>query len=459
MYFEAEKEGDLRKVGYSKERRVDPQVVVGLLVDRHGFPLEIGCFEGNKAECDTRRVIHRFGSLRVIYISGRRACMKDGLFLEMIGLPHANQEKQAIAMYHTTGFTSDELIDICVLITSVDREPDAANWPPCLGLLDSVVATLAYLRHNRTQVEIGESLGVSQPTISRAITVITPLLSAALAEHVATAGDLDPEAQYIVDGTLLPCWSWAGCKELYSGKHKTTGMNVQVACTIHGKPAWISGAVNGSRHDNYCLGESDVLRTLDPKNWIGDKGYIGNEMITPFKKPEGRELLDWQKEFNTEVNKIRWMIEQVISHFKNWTVMRTDYRRPLSTFATTISAVIGLHFYPDGVCQVNGSVALSVVADCADVAGCRLPNIGGSLRDERQGDDSRPIANLTPFNLIDVANMRALQPDGRRDAQPLCECAVDGQGKYQRDSRLRRPIRFRCAASGRRRSRTSDPYP
>ena len=50
LYFEAEKEDELRKVGYSKERRVDPQVVVGLLVDRHGFPLEIGCFEGNKAE-------------------------------------------------------------------------------------------------------------------------------------------------------------------------------------------------------------------------------------------------------------------------------------------------------------------------------------------------------------------------------------------------------------------------
>ena len=57
LYFEAEKEDPdtggktgLRKVGYSKERRVDPQVVVGLLVDRGGFPLEIGCFEGNKAE-------------------------------------------------------------------------------------------------------------------------------------------------------------------------------------------------------------------------------------------------------------------------------------------------------------------------------------------------------------------------------------------------------------------------
>lgn len=53
LYFEAEKEDTLRKVGFSKERRVDPQVVVGLLVDRRGFPLEIGCYEGNKAETQT----------------------------------------------------------------------------------------------------------------------------------------------------------------------------------------------------------------------------------------------------------------------------------------------------------------------------------------------------------------------------------------------------------------------
>jgi hypothetical protein len=50
LYFEAEHEDALRKVGYSKERRVDPQIVVGLLAGRHGFPLEIGCFEGNQAE-------------------------------------------------------------------------------------------------------------------------------------------------------------------------------------------------------------------------------------------------------------------------------------------------------------------------------------------------------------------------------------------------------------------------
>ena len=50
LYFEAEKEDGLRKVGMSKERRVDPQITVGLLVARDGFPLNIHVFEGNKAE-------------------------------------------------------------------------------------------------------------------------------------------------------------------------------------------------------------------------------------------------------------------------------------------------------------------------------------------------------------------------------------------------------------------------
>jgi hypothetical protein len=50
LHFEVHVEDDLRRVGMSKERRVDPQIQVGLLVDPGGFPLEVHCFEGNKAE-------------------------------------------------------------------------------------------------------------------------------------------------------------------------------------------------------------------------------------------------------------------------------------------------------------------------------------------------------------------------------------------------------------------------
>ncbi|MGH3828746.1 MAG: transposase family protein, partial [Pseudonocardiaceae bacterium] len=64
-----------------------------------------------------------------------------------------------------------------------------------------------------------------------------------------------------MDGTLLPCWSWASRSELYSGKHKTTGMNLQLACTLAGNLAWITDPENGNRHDSYCLSESEALRT------------------------------------------------------------------------------------------------------------------------------------------------------------------------------------------------------
>ena len=53
LYFEVQQEDDYRKPGLSKERRLEPQIVVGLLVDRNGFPLEVHSFEGNIAETKT----------------------------------------------------------------------------------------------------------------------------------------------------------------------------------------------------------------------------------------------------------------------------------------------------------------------------------------------------------------------------------------------------------------------
>ena len=180
-------------------------------------------------------------------------------FSKGLGLPHLIRKKRAIGMHHTTGFSRDEIVDLCILINSAERTPASLKWPRILGLFKSVTVTLAYLRHNRTQAEIGESFDVSQSTISRAISAITPLIEEGLAGQAPTADELDLSTQYIVDGTLLPCRSWAAHPELYSGKHKTTGMNIQLACTIYGQLAWISDPVNGARHDNYCLGESGAL--------------------------------------------------------------------------------------------------------------------------------------------------------------------------------------------------------
>jgi hypothetical protein len=255
-----------------------------------------------------------------------------------------NSREQAVVMKNTTGLTRAEIDCLCDMI--LDRIPQTQHgWPPILGLYRSLVIALTYLRRNHVQAKIAETYHVSQPTISWAIAWITPLLCAVLQEFIPTADDLSDKVQYLVDGTLLPCWSWDGHPELYSGKHHTTGLNVQVAATLDGRPAWISDAANGCRHDVACLDASGVLDGMDPANWMGDKGYVGRDMLTPIKKPAHRDLLDWEKELNHQINKIRATIERVIANFKTWRIIHTDCRRPLHTFTTTISTVIGLHFW------------------------------------------------------------------------------------------------------------------
>jgi hypothetical protein len=54
LHFQTDTGDGFREPGFSKERRLEPQITVGLLTDAAGFPLMVNAFEGNKAECDTR---------------------------------------------------------------------------------------------------------------------------------------------------------------------------------------------------------------------------------------------------------------------------------------------------------------------------------------------------------------------------------------------------------------------
>ena len=101
----------------------------------------------------------------------------------------------------------------------------------------------------------------------------------------------------------------------------------------------------GSRHDSFITKGSSVLDGVNPMDYIGDKGFAGHGMITPFKKPAGGELLNWQKEFNSGINKIRWIIGQAIAHVKAWRILHTDYRGPVEVFPEVIAAVISLEFF------------------------------------------------------------------------------------------------------------------
>jgi hypothetical protein len=53
LYFETDAGDGFREPGFSKERRLEPQITLGLLTDAAGFPLAVEAFEGNKAETAT----------------------------------------------------------------------------------------------------------------------------------------------------------------------------------------------------------------------------------------------------------------------------------------------------------------------------------------------------------------------------------------------------------------------
>ena len=125
LYFEAEKEDDLRKVGYSKERRVDPQVIVGLLVDRRGFPLRIGCWEGNKAETTTIipiveafQAAHGIAELVIVADAGmlsaaNLAALDEAKLRFIVGARTTRAPGDLEAHFHWAGdaFTDGQLID------------------------------------------------------------------------------------------------------------------------------------------------------------------------------------------------------------------------------------------------------------------------------------------------------------------------------------------------------------
>jgi len=97
-------------------------------------------------------------------------------------------------MYHTAGLTVEQITDLCTLV-DMDTAGEQRQWPPILGLFNSVVIALTYLRRNRIQAELAETCEVSQPTISRAVTGMTPLIERVLKKFVPTADELDDQAQ------------------------------------------------------------------------------------------------------------------------------------------------------------------------------------------------------------------------------------------------------------------------
>ena len=244
-------------------------------------------------------------------------------------------------MKYTTGLPAAKFADLLIRL----REEGVEGYPPSMGLRNALKAVLIYMRHNIPQAVIGEQLGVSQPTISRAVGALTDAIARVLKDLLLTAEEVPEGCDFCLDGTLFPCWSRRNHCELWSGKHGTTGMSARILVLPSGRLVRASDPYPGSIHDVAALDASGLLEGIDPSGWIGDKGYVGRGMITPHKKPPNGELDEKAKEENRSVNRIRQVVERTIAHIKSWRILHTPYRRPLETFEQTITAALALYAF------------------------------------------------------------------------------------------------------------------
>ena len=118
--------------------------------------------------------------------------------------------------------------------------------PRELNLREALIVTCGYLRQNIIEDVWAEIFDVAQSTISRYITLLTPFVEKATEEDRPTAADAAEASRgaiALVDGTLWPCWSWDGERELWSGKYKTTGHGSLIVANLQGRITFVSEPV------------------------------------------------------------------------------------------------------------------------------------------------------------------------------------------------------------------------
>jgi hypothetical protein len=252
------------------------------------------------------------------------------------------------------GLDAEQLSELEYRVSELLEKPwnKGEGRPHALTLREALVITCGYLRQNIIEDVWADIFDVDQATISRYITFLTPFVENATDDDRPTEEDAAEAIRgtvALVDGTLWPCWSWGGKAELWAGKYKTTGHGSLIITNLQGRITFVSEPFTGNRHDMAKLEGSDTERILRKAGGVfGDKGFIGtNYITTPIRKPECRELLLWEHEWNGKISSFRAPVERAVANVKAWRILFTDYRRPLNTFTSSFHAAIGLYFFKE----------------------------------------------------------------------------------------------------------------
>ena len=205
-----------------------------------------------------------------------------------------------------------------------------------VGPYRTVLMVLIYLRQNLSQALIAELFGCSQPTVSRWITRLAPLIVTVLTPAAEHRADRELRSTVRVDGFLARTGDRREntfTTGMYSGKRHRCGFNIQVVGSSYGRLILVGDPQPGAMHDASAWKESGLAASF--RGRLHPDGGPGASPIPPTPapdcayhavKPAGGRLSDSAREFNHAIASRRANVERVIAHLKNWKLLATGYR-------------------------------------------------------------------------------------------------------------------------------------
>lgn len=239
------------------------------------------------------------------------------------------------------------------------------------SMKDKIVTVLIYYKLHLTQELLGDLVRIDQGNVSRLLKKMLPLIEEAadpeLKNYLAQAKEdckkistLDelfskhPDLRDVsTDATEQPCYrseKYEEQKKYYSGKSKQHAAKVQLSFAAKGRILDVSDTYAGSVHDKKIIDEEKTVEKFDERvphrldsGYQGVKGEHPNHyIISPTKKPRGRELTPLEKEQNRANSKRRVIAEHGISRVKKFKICANTFRQPLDNHNQTFRNVAAI---------------------------------------------------------------------------------------------------------------------
>ena len=211
--------------------------------------------------------------------------------------------------------------------------------PYLLTLEQSTAMLLLYARSYVTHAFLSALFDIHDSAICRYFAKLRPIVESVF-DLPEGKTDLSQEEilKLIVDATEQRTERRnTGCG--YSGKKKAHTIKTQIVVDTKGDIRHVSAAVPGNVHDKKLFDQSEMVL---PDSAFGDLGYLGANLIIPFKSSKLHALTQRQRDWNKRHSRRRIIVEHVFASLKSFRILADRFRGSLTHYHEYFLIVCGL---------------------------------------------------------------------------------------------------------------------